>query len=82
MGNLLSGIGFICNGICACLWLSIYLTTKHQIFLILFLCSVGSGLYNYIESQSNSKNLPTVSPTTPTRPCINSEGRTLDIITR
>ena len=80
-GVLGGGLGMIINGVCACFLLIIYMVTQSNFVLVLFICSIAAAIYSYFQAKSsitNPKTAVTVAPNTPSRPCINSQGVTLN----
>jgi len=80
-GFLGGGLGVMIGSACSCFLLIIYLITSSNIVLLFFLCSLVGSIYSYYEAKkslTSNTPVPTVSPNTPTRPCIDSSNVTLN----
>ena len=80
-GVIGGGLGMIINSLCACFLLIIFAVTRSTFVLVLFICSVATAIYSYFQAKSsmtNPQTAVTVAPNVPSRPCINSQGVTLN----
>ena len=72
-GNAIGGgLGLIINSFLAVLFLIIYMVTRSTFVLVLLLLSLASVAYSYSISATS------VDLNTPSRPCIDSQGVTLE----